>query len=174
MDKISHLHPLLWSSWISMESLQRMRWLSNITNSISMSLSKLPEIVEDRGAWRAAAHGVARSWTWLSNWTTPPIHPCVHQLLLWLMFFLCLCVFQALYCLHVSKPLQNKFFFFLAMPWGMWDLSSSDWGWFLCLQRWKHGILTTGLVGKSLHKKFFPLEYPHCFLCFLCIKIIGI
>ena len=49
---------------------QKMRWLDSISNTMEMNLNKLQEIVKDREGWYVAAHGVAKSGTQLSNWTT--------------------------------------------------------------------------------------------------------
>ena len=49
---------------------QRMRQLDSLTDSMDKNLSNLREIVEDRGAWHAAVHGVTKRWRWLSDWST--------------------------------------------------------------------------------------------------------
>ena len=53
---------------------RRMKWLDSITNSVDMTLSKLREIVEDRGAWCASVHGVTKSQTQLKNWIKTPYY----------------------------------------------------------------------------------------------------
>ena len=91
---------------------QRMNWLDSIINSMDMNLSKLWEIVEDRGAWSVAVHGAAKSQTQLSDWRTtmmPPPPPLLPGLSLlyttswcwidWVLFFsllICLSRLQVL------------------------------------------------------------------------------